>query len=155
MFRIKYNYTTGNSFGSEEREDYLELEFNDVKVAEANLDRINEHWEQYKDLDRYSHKNREEILENNKDKDWFVKQEKLAAYKDDIKKYQVIHEKDRERYIKAGYNLTYVIDYDFTQNTIILYTDDGKPFQFWPSWCGYFERLNSIEIITNYKKYEY
>lgn len=155
MFRIKYNYTTGNSFGSEEREDYLELEFNDTKVAEANLDRINEHWEQYKDLDSYSNKNREEILESNKNKDWFVKQEKLAAYKDDIKKYQVIDEKDRERYIKAGYNLTYIIDYTIAQNTIILYTDDGKPFQFWPSWCGYFERLNSIEIVTKYKKYEY
>lgn len=32
-------------------------------------------------------------------------------------------------------------------HTIVLYTDEGKPFSFWPQWIGYFESLNYCEIV--------
>ena len=37
-------------------------------------------------------------------------------------------------------------------NLINLITDDGKDFQFWPFWIGYFESLNYVEIVTKKDK---
>lgn len=41
-------------------------------------------------------------------------------------------------------------DWYVSQNTnlIKLYSDDGRAFQMWPVWIGYFEKLNFAEIIT-------
>ncbi len=141
MFKIKYYYRTGNSFGSHDEEGLVELDFNDIKVAEANLDRINEHYKQYQELNSYN--------------GWFVKKEKLAAYKENPDKYSVIDESMKERFLKEGYLLKNVIDNYEAENCIILYTDEGKPFRFSADWCGYFESLQSVEIIIKSKKYEY
>jgi hypothetical protein len=47
MYKIKIEYKTGNSFGSHDETDYLELEFKDLKVAEENIIRIKNHYEYY------------------------------------------------------------------------------------------------------------
>ena len=151
-YKIQYNYETGNSFGHENREEFLELEFNDLNVAEANLDRINEHYQQYKLLDNCNI-SVEQLLASNEKKDWFVKLEKIAAYMDDPKQYSVIEEKDIEKYIAKGYSIMTIIDRSIAQNCIILYTDNGKPYQFWAPWCGYFETLNWATITNDFKKY--
>ena len=118
-YRIQYNYDTGDSFKNEpDNLGTLEMVWENLDVAKKNLQRIKEHYSQYKELNSYSYlkeKSKQEILESNKGKDWFVK----------------------------GSNSNY---YD-SENCIILYSDDGKPWQFWAPWCGYFESLSYAEII--------
>jgi len=47
VYRIKYSYFTGNSFGSEDREDVLEFEWKDLEKAKEALQRIKEHYNWY------------------------------------------------------------------------------------------------------------
>lgn len=47
-YRIKISYQTGDSFSTEDREDYIEGEWNDLKILEENLDRIEQHYLWYK-----------------------------------------------------------------------------------------------------------
>jgi len=53
MYRIKYDYRTGDSFGSEDCTDLLEFEWEDYKYAKESLNRIKEHYEWYKSKDSY------------------------------------------------------------------------------------------------------
>jgi len=72
-YKIKIDYTTGNSFHTENTFDYLEIEWEDLNKAKENLVRIKEHYQQYRDINSYSlKKSKEEIFEENKDKAWFV-----------------------------------------------------------------------------------
>lgn len=127
-YKIKYNYNTGDSFHNEEGlESYLELEWEKIEVAEANLLRIKEHYEQYTALNRLNYdrsKTVNDIIGYNKaNKDWFVHSDKMTF-----------------------------------EHQIILYTDDGKPWQIWAPWCGYFESLNFVEVEelkSKYSRYEF
>lgn len=114
-YSIRYNYDTGDSFTSHTGlEDTLEVTWENLEVAKANLKRIEEHYKMYKILNGYDWdktKKSEAIVEESKDKDWFVKGDKWS--------------------------------YEYC---IILYTDEGKPWQLHAPWCGYFESLNSVEI---------
>lgn len=47
MYRIKVSYRTGNSFGSEDTYDILEMSWKDLEVAKDNLKRIEEHYRYY------------------------------------------------------------------------------------------------------------
>lgn len=115
-YQIKYIYDTGDSFNHyRDEEGVLELINEDLNVAKENLKRIKEHYKQYEELSYSRSREKKDILESNKDKDWFVE--------------------DNNDYM--GY----------AENCIKLYTDDGKPWQIWAPWCGYFERLNSARIV--------
>lgn len=50
MYKIKYHYRTGGSFHSEDREDILEFEWNDVELAKQALERIKEHYLWYESI---------------------------------------------------------------------------------------------------------
>ena len=50
-YQIKIEYTTGDSFGSSEEEELLEVEFNDIRLAEENLTRIKEHYDYFSEID--------------------------------------------------------------------------------------------------------
>jgi len=153
-YKIKYDYQTGDSFGSEDTDGILDLEWNNLDVAKANLKRIQEHWEMYEKW-TYGYgtsyqENRENLILWNKDKDWFVNDSKLYAWDKEHKNQRWrIDEEKKQSFIDKGYEVGYFPDETLAQNCIILYTDDGKPYQFWPSWCGYFERLHGAEIIEN------
>ncbi len=73
-YQIKYCFNTGDSFGSEERESVLELEWEKLSVAKENLKRIDAHYKYYKALNGYStnKKSRSELIKDNKYFDWFV-----------------------------------------------------------------------------------
>lgn len=74
-YKIKIDYQTGNSFGSEETSDYLELEWDDLATAKLNIKYIKEHYEFYKECNysRYSErKSKEDLFVENKLKEWFV-----------------------------------------------------------------------------------
>lgn len=156
-YQIKYNYITGNSFETSTEEDILELEFNDLEVAEANLKRIEEHYRQYKQLENCRGKDPYQILELNKDKDWFVNEPRYYISRDNITNI-IISESEVQKCKDLGYEIKITPDLNLAQNTIILYTDDNKPYQFWCPWCGYFETLYSAEIISkqpNFRKIEF
>jgi hypothetical protein len=51
IYRIKYSYYTGNSFGSEDREDVLEFEWKDLEKVKEALQRIKEHYAWYKSIE--------------------------------------------------------------------------------------------------------
>ncbi len=81
-YQIKYRYQTGDSYGSEELEAILEFEWENIKVAKANLDRIEEHYKYYKALKGYGfpQKTRDELYKDNKHFDWFVDTKDLHQY---------------------------------------------------------------------------
>jgi len=148
-YQIKYNYNTGDSFSNQDGlEGILELEWENIDVAKANLKRIEEHYKQYKELNHfYSKINLQKIMEENKSKDWFVNQPRLAAFEKNSDKWFAIDKKDIKRMKKAEFTIKTLIDSTAAQNQIVLYTDDSKPWQLWAPWCGYFENLNWVEVI--------
>ena len=150
-YKIKYNFKTGNSFGSHTEEDILELSFQNYDVALANLKRIEEHYNFTRFLDSYEYKRqkfneKEESIKPYLNKDWIVLKEITVVYKDDKSKYIV---DNIERYVKEGYIKDTVYDNYLMENSVILYTDNGNKFQFSPDWIGHFERLNWVEIICD------
>jgi len=52
MYQIKYHYETGDSFHTEDREEILEYEWEDLKVAKEALRRIEEHYAWYESISR-------------------------------------------------------------------------------------------------------
>lgn len=122
-YKIEYNYYTGNSFGSEDSTGVLELEWEDLQVVKDNLKRIQEHWKYYsakEDLKSFYGRNKENlnIVEN-------------------------VEKSQPDWYVKPeGDNDNH------NHYCIILYTDNGKPWQFWCPWCGYFEGLYGAKIIN-------
>ena len=99
IYRIQYNYETGNSFGSHEETDILEFKWENLEIAKQNLQRIKEHRE------FYCHFLNEKEAQT---KDWFVEKYKYC---------------------------------------LKLQADNGNFAQIAAPWCGYFERLNWVEII--------
>jgi len=53
-YAIEIYYATGNSFGSEDLLDKLELMWNNLDVAKLNLKRIEDHYRWYNDQNSYS-----------------------------------------------------------------------------------------------------
>lgn len=154
-YQIKAFYKTGDSFGSQDTDTIVEISWDNLDIAKANLKRIQEHYEQYQKLEswRFSKEDGETILKNNETKDWFVKEVKDCVYYTDNqgkRNYNAISKKEIKKYqnnpkVEVG---TF-IDTGTAQNQIILYTDEGEKFQFWPNWCGYFESLQYAEIILD------
>lgn len=93
-YRIKYNYNTGDSFNTYEGEEgYLELTWKNLDVAKENLKRIEEHYKQYKSFNgyqSYNRKPRKDIIEENQNKDWFVKENEncIILYGDNKEPFQ-------------------------------------------------------------------
>lgn len=142
-YRIKIEYRTGNSFGSSDESDYIELSWKDLDIAKENLQRINDHYKQYQELNSYSaRKNRttREIVLSNMDKDWFVYKPILVSK---INGY-AIDEKDKIRIGEE--NCEYIPDSNFSENCLKLKTDGDIEMKISAFWCGYFEQLYSAEI---------
>lgn len=150
-YKIKYIYDSGDSFKNiYDIEAVLELEWKDLDIASKNLQRIKTHYEQYKKLNsRTSRGDIQKILQINKNEDWFVNQSMLVVYDlQDPEHYNAIDETQLEECKKQGLPTAVYINPSLAESCIILYTDENKPFQFWAPWCGYFETLKSVEIIT-------
>lgn len=117
-YKIKYVYTTGDSFHTEEnKSELLEFEWENAEIVKQNLEYIRQHYELYKLLNGRSwewpkkYKSREEIIRQHKNNSWFV----------------------------AGY----------PDSCLNLLTDSGEYFQMYAPWCGYFEILHRVEIVTD------
>ena len=51
MYKIKYDYRTGDSFHTEDSEGLLEYEWEDLAVAKEALRRIKEHYKWYESIE--------------------------------------------------------------------------------------------------------
>jgi hypothetical protein len=151
-YKIKYNYNTGDSFHNEDNlESYLELEWNNLSIAKANLQRIKEHYTQYQGIEySFKQKSNQELLQENQHRDWFVKQDRLVTFKkDNPDNYWAIDKSQEKKCLDAGNGVKTIIDEFSAKHQIILYTDDKKSWQFHAPWCGYFNSLNDVEIVCS------
>lgn len=155
MYKILAKFQTGNSFGSEDTECEVEMEWKSLEVAEANLKRIEQHYKQYQlcNSSRTSHNDKQKIFQFNSRRDWFVKEEKLCVFYETFgKEFFAIDKSEIKKYKDKGKEVGTFYDDFYAIYCIILYTDDNKPFQFSCPWCGYFEHLHSVEIIVENHK---
>lgn len=122
LYKIKIDYTTGDSYNTEDTSDVLELTWNNLDVAKDALRRIKEHYKMNRTIDRsYSRKEIEAVIKDNLTKDWFV----------------------LEKLVKD------VIDEHKAKYCIKLKNDAGNVVQFRCFWCGHFESLHSASIVSD------
>ena len=143
-YRIQIDYSTGNSFGTHDENECVELTWVNLDVAKKNLQYIKEHYEMYRLLNGYSsRKSHNEICIENQDKNWFVAKLILFVKSQD----RCIDESQRGRF--DSNDLEYRFDHYYSENCIKLITDDEESMQMSCFWCGYFEHLQSAEIVLD------
>lgn len=148
-YQIKYSYRTGDSFSNKDAEGILELGWNDLEVAKANLKRIQDHYKMYDALHSYFDKRtKQEIIASFEGNDWLVSGKKLAAFKSE-NDWWSIDKNQVSACEKQGYQIGEVYDETMSENCLKLYTDEGKVFQLWAPWCGHFETLHGAEIVID------
>lgn len=123
-YKIKYEYQTGGSFGSEDSDGILELGWNDLDIAKQNLKRIQEHYKYYEAKER---------IRGSFNTKW---------YKDELSLIDLIESTKPDWFVEKN-------QYGYEHHCIKLYADNGNVWQISCPWCGYFERLYSVEIIPN------
>ena len=124
-YRIKYSYRTGNSFGSSDEEAYLDLGWNNLKIAKKNLQAIREHYKLYEKFEshypRLTEEQRKEEVDKVKHNDWYAG--------------------------KQNFNPKSWDDCFYATHCIKLQADNGGFMQISCPWCGYFETLHGAEIV--------
>lgn len=129
QYEIRYDYRTGNTFGSEDLMDQLLGEFPTLEVAQRNLDRIKEHYEFYEKIDetksgRFS------------DKSWKELQKEVESLEEKRSK--------KDWYYK-----------DYPNGYINLEVEDGKFEKYSIRWCGYFETLYAVRVKQKDLEYRF
>lgn len=148
-YRIKYNYDTGNSFNvSYGEEGCIELEWNDINIAKANLQRIKEHYKLAQEFFGRWNNDDFELIENHRQKDWLVYKTRLVAFNlANPNDWWAIDKKDIAKLAKNSEIGTKEIpDVEAAKYELIIFTDAGKSFQFSAPWLGHFESLNFMKI---------
>ena len=120
MYQIQINYSTGDSFHTEDREERIDFVWTNLEVAKENLQRIEEHYKMYQNTGRHYHASFEDIQKEHGDKPWFVDGTKEKSITDPT--------------FLAGYALN-------------LVKDDGEEFRYSVFWTGYFEHLYGASIV--------
>lgn len=131
-YRIKIDYSTGNSFGSSDTSDYLELEWDELDIAKENLKAIKEHY-------KFKNKITQEICKYFENNFWFVKEYQLYS----ISKNQAIEENKKHKYPN---DTEYRYDMYYVKQCINLKADNGNLMRISCFWIGYFENLIGAKI---------
>lgn len=132
-YKIQINYTTGDSFGSEDRSSDVEMQWNKLEVAQENLKRIEEHYEFYRKQDSWG---RRTLSADEREQ---LKQEAINTAA-----WAVVPDEKLDKHMNE-HRLIYCVK---------LKEDDGVERSISCFWTGYFESLNSAEIVTNEKKFK-
>lgn len=141
-YKIRINYKTGNSFGSHNESDLLEIDWDNFDIAKENLQAIKDHYTKvYREIETsYSaRKDNQEICKQYQNEWWFVKI--LKPYR--ISTDDAISEKQKSKYQNDWENR---FDDYMASNCIKLKTDRGNIMQMSCFWCGYFETLIGAKI---------
>lgn len=161
-FKIKVNYSKGNSFHNEDTSDYIELSWDNLDIVKENLQYIKEHYEMYRKIEHSYHHYYEnfKILEEYSKKDWFVG-EKNKLYVDfsedgkaDKRDWSIVDNTPKTKKKVKPYPKEHRYDLDISQYCMKLKTDNGNFMQQRNFWCGYFEHLQSIEIVSNTEEFK-
>lgn len=152
-FKIKIHYSTGSSFHNEDTSSYIELSWDNIDIAKENLQAIKEHYEMYLAIERSygSQLDDQKIIESNSKKSWFVG-EKNRLFVDpdgetDRRNWVIVdnNEKNRKKYKDQPHEFRWD---DYTSAYCMkLKADNGNYMQQSNFWCGYFESLQSAEIV--------
>lgn len=148
-YSIQYTYDTGNSFHNEYGlVDTLELTWENLDIVKSNLQRIKEHYEYYSLCNKYRRsKEIENVIEQSQHKDWFVNMPRpFIKMKED---FRIIDKTEVEKYQNDGYEIVYKPDDYYARHCIKLLTDKNTWWQISAPWCGYFETLTCVEIISD------
>jgi hypothetical protein len=153
-YRISYEVESSNSMDN--NIDYyaesLELDWENLDIAKQKLKRIEEHYDMHEKMNSWQVKDKNKLLEKYQDKDWFVNKQIQVVFnrKNPAAYFRIDNpEKFLQKEAKKKYGIKTMIDQTSAEHCIILYTDDGKPWQIYCPWCGMFEKLISIEIVPN------
>jgi len=151
-YKILIEYQTGDSFGSNDTKNYLDLEWNNLDIAKENLQYIQEHYELYKLVDGYGWgmpkgETKESMIKKSSIKPWFVPKilYKHIEHKSciDIEIFDKLTEEQKKEFEQ-------IFDQYYATHCINLKADNGKFMQMSCFWCGYFERLQSAEIDKSF-----
>lgn len=126
-YTIQVNCTTGDSESSWTEIRDLDLAWNDLNIAKENLQRIKEHYEYYRLMNkdyRYTPNIGDQESNYYKPKKFFDEAKKLAS--------------NQRWYDKKN---------KLTDTSLVLELDNGTTYTYHTFWCGYFESLNSAEIV--------
>lgn len=154
MYKIEITYITGNSFGSHETKDVLDLEWENLEIAKENLKAIKEHWTFYNKIENsYS-----DQLENQKiyteiyNKYWWFAGRRdrwfVQFNEGDSKLDWLIVHKDKKNLKKFENNKSELRWDDLSHHRMKLKADNGNLMQQHNFWCGYFESLIGAKIIN-------
>lgn len=125
-YTIQINYVTGDSYGSYNESRPIDLVWENLDIAKENLQRIKEHYHYYRDTNKdYS------LCPDGAKEFGRYKSKKYFEDLKNIAKQRPWYDKGIERY-------------DFC---IVLKLDDESEYRYHTFWCGYFESLESAEII--------
>lgn len=124
-YTIEYTYVTGDSYNSYEKIGVLEVEWETVELAKANLQRIKEHYKWYKFC-----------CENMRD----LSLGRIDVTDEDFVPIPFWHFAKSMSYKEIAKKIAYY--------SINLKLDNGNEFQFNCPWTGYFERLIGAKVIT-------
>lgn len=142
MYSIKISYATGNSFGSSNEDELLDLTWKNLDIAKENLLAIKEHYDMYQLVDGYSTRaKKEQHIKDNKDKAWFVNNPKLFC----TSQNRAIDENQKNKFPN---DWEYKIDEHYAVYCLKLKADNGNMMQISAFWCGYFETLYEAEIVA-------
>lgn len=153
-YKIKVHYQTGNSFGSENTVDFLDLSWDNLEIAKENLKAIKDHYKFYESIENTygSYLTNQAIYEGNKNEWWFAgeKDRWFVDFNPPSKKmdWRIVHKdkKTKKQFKDFPSEMRWN---DMSHYRMKLKTDSGKTMQQRNFWCGYFERLNSAEIVSN------
>lgn len=80
-FQIEANYTTGDSFGSENVTDVLEYEWQDEEIAKKNLKALSDHYRAYQWQENKGYTFQDDPKIDYKNEWWY---RELACFKDEV-----------------------------------------------------------------------
>lgn len=124
-YTLTIDYTTGNSFGSEDNYDSeTNLVFDNAQLAADAAELIQEHYKFYREWDKksYSTTNQKKLLDTCIKSEWY------------------------QNYIKAGGKREYEHEWCVVSTGIGVETSPGVFKIVYPVWIGYFESLNNVNI---------
>lgn len=140
-YKIVASYQTGNSFGHEDTTCDV-TEHDDLTVAKENLLRIREHLKFFNQADNPRSRGKQrELFDAHMNERWFVNSPKLYHLEQD----QAVDRMKKGKEADYGYRP----DPYHAVHCLKLKLDNGEDFQLSAPWCGYFERLNALEIVLN------
>ena len=157
-YEIIVNYDSGDSDTTDHgQEDSLSLEWNNHSIVKENVDRIEDHYKFYNDLNGFGGRlsgkygdqkwnEQRKIHEENSQKDWAIVEWKI--YSESRK--QVVSPEYKKKFPEDCSKIPFV-----SEVSLKIKSDEGKFITQSAYWCGHFEKLNWVEVRSkspNYRK---